>query len=191
MAIESIYKHRTMLMKTFGLDLPNLGAVMLPVEPFDIFGEGRDKLLSVDDLYVSDNPKLWWVNGDVSDKAHITLLYGLLQPAYVIRGAVDEVLAAWDKPEYLAPERITIFPSAVEGEEGYAAIVVEVDDPFIWDAHFRLSYLPHVNTFPEYKQHMTLAYVRMEKAQHWMDVLQEAQFHIYVKEGDLDYGENK
>lgn len=178
------------LMQRIGINPGELGAVMLPVESFDIFGEGRDTKLDTSDLYVSENPKFWWVNGDVSDKAHITLLYGLLTPAYEQKENVDEVLADWDRPEYFAPQRVTFFPSPTD--EKYAAIVVEIDqeDPFLLDAHARLSYLPHVDTYAIYKPHFTLAYVRLEAAQHWMDVINDAQFHIYVKEG-LDYGENR
>lgn len=171
------------------IDPNKLGCVMLPMEPFDLFGEGRDQLLDVEDLYVSDNPDLFWVNGDVSDKAHITLLYGLMTMAFEQKENVDEVLADWIRPEYVAPERVTFFP----GPNGapYAAIVVEVEDPHLDEAHARLSYLPHVNTFPAYRPHMTLCYVKLEAAQRWMDILTEAQFHLYVKPEGLDYGSER
>lgn len=188
MFTKSIYAYSDMLQR-IGINPKELGCVMLPVEPFDIFGEGRDQLLDVEDLYVSEDPELWWVNGDVSDKAHITLLYGLLTPAYEQKENIDELLADWDMPEYFVPERIMFFPDP--RGENYAAIVVEIDDPHLEEAHARLSYLPHVNTFPKYRSHMTIAYVRLAAAQRWMDVLSDAQFHIYVKEGGLDYGEKK
>lgn len=174
-------------LELLGINTNKLGCVMLPCEPFDLFGEGRDQLLDVEDLYHSDNPELNHVAGDVTHKSHITLLYGLMQKAYLphIKNAVDSVLEGWDRPEYLAPERIDFFPDP--RGEGYAAIVIKVDDPHLEEAHARLSYLPHVNTFPRYDPHMTVAYVKLEAAQKWMDVLQKAQFHIYVKDG-LDYG---
>lgn len=177
------------LLLELGYDINKLGCVMLPVEPFDIFGEGRDAKLSQEDLYASNHPDKGWIAGDVSDKAHITLLYGLIEKAYDQQEAVDKVLETWDRPEYLIPERISIFPSNDDEEPGYAAIVVEVDDPHLIEANQRLSYLPHINTFPEYRAHMTLAYVKLEEAAKWRDVLEEAQFHIYVKDG-LDYGKD-
>lgn len=188
MTTKSIHEYDG-LMKDIGIDVNKLGCVMLPTEPFNIFSEGRELLLDVEDLYVSDDPAKFWVNGDVSDNAHITLLYGLLTPAYEQKSNVYEVLHSWRRPEYLVPKGITFFPSP--NEEKYAAIVVEVDDPKLLDAHHRLSYLPHVNTFPAYRAHMTLAYVRLEVAQKWVDVLSEAQFHIYVEDGRLDYGSEK
>lgn len=188
MTTKSIHEYDE-LMEKLGIEVSELGCVMLPVEPFDIFGDGRDQVLDVEDLYASNDPKKWWIQGDVSEKAHITLLYGLITPAFEQKENVDEVLASWDRPEWLIPERVTFFPSPYE-DEPYAAIVVEIEDQHLMEAHQRLSYLPHVNTYPTYRAHMTIAYVRKEKAQRWMDVLNAADFHIYVKDG-LDYGEKK
>jgi len=176
------------LMKDLLINVNTLGCVMLPTEPFDLFGEGRDRLLDTEDLYVSSNPAKFWVNGDVSDDAHVTLHAGLMQPAYLQKDYVDTVLEAWDRPEYLAPTGITFFPSPDKLESDYAAIVVEFDDPSLIEAHQRLSYLPHVNTFPDYNPHMTLAYVRLDAAQRWMDILSQAEFHVYVTDGELNYG---
>lgn len=180
------------LMKELTIDVNQLGAVMLPTEPFDIFGDGRDELLDASDLYASNDPAKFWIQGDVSEKAHITLLYGLLMHPYVepMKTAVDTVLADWERPEYLIPERVTIFPSRDKEEPDYAAIVVEIEDEHLMEAHRRLSYLPHVNTFPEYRAHMTLCYVKLDKAQWWMDILNLAVMNIVVKDG-LDYGEDK
>ena len=189
MSTKSIHEFDHVL-KNIGIKVNELGCVMLPTEPFDLFGEGRDALLHPEDLYVSDNPEKFWVNGDVSEKAHITLLYGFLTPAYKQTENVDAVLKDWTRPEYLIPENITFFPSPDKDEPNYAAIVVKVEDPHLEEAHQRLSYLPHVNTFPVYTAHMTLAYVKLEAAVKWMEVLEEAQFHIYIKDG-LDYGSKK
>lgn len=192
MTTKSIHEFDA-LMEALDIDVNKLGCVMLPVEPFDIFGEGRDALLNTEDLYASNDPAKFWVAGDVSEKAHITLLYGLMEPPHksnIMKNAVDTVLADWDRPEFLAPEEISFFPSPFKDEPNYAAVVVKLDDPHLDEAHARLSYLPHVNTFAVYQQHMTLCYVKLEAAQRWMDVLNEAQFHLYVKEG-LDYGEER
>lgn len=177
------------LMKDLDIVVSELGCVMLPTEKIDLFGEGRSKHLDPSDLYASNDPKKWWVQGDVSDKAHITLLYGLMKPAYEQKDAVDRVLAGWERPEYLIPNHISIFPS--QDEEKYAAIVVEVRDRSLIEAHQRLSYLPHVNTFAQYKAHMTLAYVKAEVADTWVAAFEKSEFHIYVKPGDLDYGSEK
>lgn len=190
MPTKSIHEFDTLL-EINNINVNKLGCVMLPCEPFDIFGEGRDQWLKHDDLYVSENPEQFWIQGDVSNKAHVTLLYGLMTPAFLQKENIEEVLNTWDRPEFLAPERISIFPQPGTEHPEYAAIVVEIDDPHILEAHQRLSYLPHINTFPEFKQHMTLAYVRFEEAQKWMDVLERANFHIYPIKDALDLGSPK
>lgn len=187
MTTRSIHDYPDLL-KKLDIDVNKLGTVMLPVEAFDIFGEGRDALLSQGDLYASENPAKFWVQGDVSDKAHITLHGGLLTLAYLQKDNVDEVLDTWVRPTALIPDVVTFFPSPDASEPGYAAIVVTVEDLHLDEAHARLSYLPHVNTFPVYQAHMTLCYVKLEVAQHWCDVLNLATIILHVKEGDLDYG---
>lgn len=188
MSTKSIHEFSELLSNA-GIETSDMGCVMLPVEPFNIFGNGRENILLPEDLYVSQDPKKKYVNGDVSEKAHITLLYGLLSKAYLIKDLVDGVLEGWDCPEYFIPESIGIFESKDKDEPGYAAIVVEIEDQHLVEAHQRLSYLPHINTFPDYRAHMTLAYVKLEEAQKWKDVLEQEAFHIYVKEG-LDYGDD-
>jgi hypothetical protein len=177
------------VMKDLDIVVSELGCVMLPTEPFDIFSEGREHLLDTEDLYASNDPDKWWVQGDVSAKSHVTLLYGLMKPAYEQKEAVDRVLDTWEWPEYLIPERIVMFPS--QDDDEYAAIVVEFEDPRLVEAHQRLSYLPHINTFAEYRPHMTLCYVRLEAAQYWVDILDQVPFHVYVKGSPLDYGSEK
>jgi hypothetical protein len=190
MSTRSIHEYDD-LMDRLGLDVNKLGCVMLPMEPIDLFGDGRADILDIEDLYASNDPAKFWVAGDVSDKAHITLLYGLITPAYEQTENVDEVLASWDRPSYLAVDSVTFFPSPFKDEDGYAAIVAKVEDPHLDEAHARLSYLPHVNTFPSYEPHMTLAYVKLESAQRWCDILNLATLVLEVKQEGLDYGKQR
>lgn len=145
---------------TLGISIPDLGCVMLDVEPLT---EVHD-LIPDEALYVADDPAMWWVNGRVQ-KSHLTLLYGLLQPGPVWREQIDAVMEGWEPTGGLYIERWTAFepPSA---EHDYACIVGEVHrSKEILEAHARLSFLPHINTYPEYKPHVTVAYVKSE----WKD----------------------
>jgi len=175
------------VMEGLSIDVNELGAVMLPVEPFELFGQGRSFHLDPEDLYASNDPSEGWVAGDVTGEAHITLLYGLLKAGYN-KEAIDGVLKGWAAPMWLDPQKVSIFHT--EGKP-YSAIVVEVEHTLLRDAHARLSYLPHVNTFPEYKAHVTLAYVKAEKALYWQEVLSNEQFHIYPLHDTIDYGFKK
>ncbi|GAA4176470.1 2'-5' RNA ligase family protein [Gryllotalpicola koreensis] len=154
-----------------GIEVSELGCVMLPVSSFDVF-DGREGLLDQADLYTSTNPEHWWVDGAVAAKGgHVTLLYGLLQRAWQIEDQVRAVLADWEPPAQLSVSHVEVFDSP-DPDEPYGCVVARLDvTRELADAHARLSFLPHVDTFPEYKPHVTLAYVKRRKAHDWADLL--------------------
>jgi 2'-5' RNA ligase len=128
---------------------------MLDLEPIDAAA-----VLPPDWAYYANNSEYRWVRG-FEVQSHITLLYGLLKNANTIRWAIDEVLEGWE-PGEIAVDRIDSFPSNLDGEP-YACIIGHIRvTPELLDAHARLSYLPHIDTFWEYKPHVTLGYVHEE-----------------------------
>lgn len=144
--------------RRLGIDPFDLGCIMLDVVPFDVAAcvpDGRE------DLYFSSNPKLKYAQGDVaSSKAHLTLLFGLLEKGPKWKKEVDAVLEGWDQPEAVVVDRIGYFPSSVPGED-YSCIVAHIKPTErLLDANARLRMLPHIDGFPEYKPHVTLAYVK-------------------------------
>ena len=139
-----------------GVNIHDLGCVMLDVEPIDLRGAIPEEW-----AYTSTNPKLSYVSG-IQEEAHITLLFGLLQNANLIRSAVDEVLEGWE-PGPISVWTIDAFPSPLP-EEPYVCLVAKIWGQGLKDAHARLSLLPHINTFPEYQPHLTLAYVHKDHA---------------------------
>ena len=174
-----------------GIDVNKLGCVMLPVEPFDVFGEGRDELLDRNDLYFTRDPGRFWINGDVArNGGHVTLLYGLLQPAWHLEEEgrlVTGVMAGWSNPHVVHAEGIEIFESPFP-DEPYGCVVAKLNVTHeLADAHARLSYLPHVDTYPDYTPHVTLAYVKREQAQDWADILSLAPL-VFETGSRLDLG---
>ena len=169
----------------------NLGCVMLPVEDIMLIDGTRKNFLDPEDLYTSPDPEKFWIKGDVTHKAHVTLLYGLLAPAYEIKEFVDAVLEDWERPWHFDSPEVVAFDSPTPDTEPYKCIVAKVMSPELIEAHQRLSFLPHVNTHPEYQPHITLAYVKEDKAEHWVDVLNFGKLEFLVKDGPLDYGENR
>lgn len=163
------------LLEATGIDPNTLGAVMLPVLLRDGLVEHGFAigLLSRDDLHVSDNPERFWIKGDVSNDAHITLLYGLLTPAYEQEDLIHRLMSDWTRPAWLPITGYEAFPSPFE-DEPYACIVARIGDQggALAAARGLLEYLPHVNTFPEYKSHATIAYVKPEAAEAWLAFLQ-------------------
>lgn len=165
----------------FGIDLRTLGCVMLGVEAPDT------SFIKDEDLYHTNDPKKFWIDGRVQG-SHVTLKYGLLP--MVKRKHVDRVLEGHPLPIMLNGYGIEMFPSPYP-DEPYECIVSLIDTTPQWDEglmalHNQLNYLPHINTFPDYKPHVTLAYVRKG----WYDEQCNDLWHMtntFVT-GELDYG---
>src|SRR5437773_5803940 len=139
-------------LKDMGTDPPNLGCVMLDVEPID-----TASMVPADWAYTARDPSRFWIKGlEAGD--HITLLYGLLSNANTIREAVDEVLDGWE-PGALSIASVGSFPSTF-ADEPDTCIVVHIEaTSALLVAHARLSPLPHIDTHPPYPAQSTLAYV--------------------------------
>ena len=136
-----------------------LGCVMLDVMQDKTFS--APDLDGEDYLYKSPDPKKFWIDGWVMNKAHITLLYGLLEPAQKYAVSIEEVLGMW-KIEHVEIEEIGFFESPYP-EEPYYCIVAHIRKTLeLQEGHDRLTFLPHVNTFPGYKPHMTIAYIKKD-----------------------------
>lgn len=170
MPIESAHNFQVQLQHEFGINYTKLGVVTLTLETLDIpkLAPGIEN-----DLYYSEHPYRQWLAGDVaSRKAHVTLRYGLLKPAYDTRETIDLLLSD-TVPTKVHLEAIEVFQTPFHDEE-YSCIVARVRSAHnLVLAHDRLGYLPHVNTFPDYKPHLTLAYVDRTRVARWAQILQE------------------
>lgn len=107
-----------------------------------------------------------WVKGPVAEKgSHVTLLYGLVDleirnanhrlAGQAYKETVDELLAGLD----LVDGRYRISDLDVFENPAYDVVVGRVSSTVLNEANRRLRYLPHVDTFADYKAHVTLAYV--------------------------------
>lgn len=145
-----------------GMKLGNFGCIMLDVESVpvsDILG------VSSSWFYYSKNSMLNYVKGPVAEKrAHATLLYGLTPDKNAganQRDSVDELLKDLDLSSVIV-DHVDYFPS--QFNEPYACVVAKLQtDGDLGEANRRLRFLPHIDTFVEYKPHVTLAYVRQEE----------------------------
>lgn len=174
---EAVYQN-------LGIDVDTLGCVMLGLEPMDV-----ESILPAEWAYTARNPKRFWIKG-LQVKSHVTLLYGLL-PVYRDRqqyeDSVNEVLSGW-APSPVEIAYVDRFPSPYE-DEPYACIVAHLGTEGLIDAHHRLSFLPHINTFPTYKPHMTLAYVKAERGAEAVELLRDAGIDLEtITSTNLNYG---
>lgn len=136
----------------------DLGCIMLDLEPIPV-----KAMLPADTAYFygrDDDPSLRYVRGPVAEKgAHATLLYGLTPDKHAgvrEQESVDELLDGLDLSSVTIAD-VGHFP----GQFGlpYACIIAHVTSLDLIEANRRLRFLPHVDTFLEYRPHVTLAYV--------------------------------
>ena len=139
------------LYELLGIDTRELGCMMAKFStPTMLLNEIPEYLLYHD----PEDPGEY---GKVFD-SHVSLLYGLLKPAHETREAVDLVLrdlSFYEKTLFALADWFS--PS----DQSYDVLYIPPVDkaPFV-DAHQRLSRLPHVNLYPVYVPHLTLAYVK-------------------------------
>lgn len=155
--------------KQMDINLDKLGCVMLDLDPLDnMWSLEQDGFIS---LYKSTNPNRKWIDGwVVSETAHITLLYGLLDNAHNWENPINQVLTGWNMDE-VEIDHISYFDSPYEDENYYCIVAhIKVTDELM-EGHQRLEFLPHVNTFTGYKPHMTICYI--EKNEKTRDTLLE------------------
>lgn len=168
-------------LREMGINIAGLGCVMLDVDPLP-----TAQMVPQEWAYESTHPDRFWIKGlEAGD--HITLLYGLLANANTIRPAIDEVLAGWE-PGRVRVESVGSFPSTFD-DDPYACVVGHIElTPEILDAHARLSLLPHIDTFWDYKPHLTLGYVhRHHEAEAVDEFSQQVAGRELITRG-LNYG---
>jgi 2'-5' RNA ligase len=145
--------------KALGINLAQLGCVMADLEWPNIECPTWVK----DYLHTSTHPDRFWINGWIAEaNPHVTILYGLLQKAKNIEWHIGEVLSGW-KLDWVELENFSYFESPYPDEPYYCVIAHIKKTLELLEGHQRLSFLPHINTFPEYTPHMTVAYIKKEQ----------------------------
>lgn len=142
------------------INLDKLGCVMLDIEGSEIVSPPENV------LYYTDHPERFWIKGFVAGSVpHVTLLYGLLDSANTTwRDYAGLVLGDW-KIADIEIDHVGYFDSPYTDEEYYCIVAHVKITPELLEGHSRLELLPHINTFPEYKAHITLAYIKKDEVQ--------------------------
>ncbi len=171
-----------------GVNVNQLGVVMLDVEPFtvtDLVTKGQN------DLYFAQNQERFWIQGAVAESsAHVTLLYGLMESAQAWKPLIDIVLADWTPPT-LVVESLGVFESPF-ADEPYSCIVAHIKTtPELLEGHKRLELLPHVNTYSEYRPHLTIAYVKEEAKDRWLTELGSTLNGKSLSVNKINYGKQR
>lgn len=162
------------------IDPSNLGCIMLDTELLDVRKHVED---ADDDLFIKDG----WGDGAAAEtEAHVTLLYGLLENGNTWKDKVDAVLKGWSLASVKVDE-VGFFDLG----DSYAIIAHIEKTPELIDGHERLTLLPHIQTFSEYKPHLTLAYVKYEQAtvDKWVEALGAQYNGKTIKTRAINYGD--
>lgn len=142
-----------------GVNIDKLGCIMLDVDGSEIVNHIRES-----DLYITDNPDRFWIKGFVAEKVpHVTLLYGLLQSGNTTyKKYVDKVLEGW-KVDNVEVDHVGFFESPYKDDLYYCIVAhLKISDE-LKQGNQLLQLLPHINTFPDYKAHITIAYIRKDE----------------------------
>jgi phage portal protein BeeE/2'-5' RNA ligase len=165
-----------------GINPDDLGCIMIDTEQLDITDlveDGEADLVEATDRHEH-------AMGAVAElEPHITLLYGLLENGNVWKDKVDTVLKGW-KIETATIDKVDFFDTP----DSYAVIAHIKVTPELIDGHERLTLLPHIQTFSEYKPHMTLAYVKKDSdVDKWVKALGAAYNGKEIMVSGINYGD--
>lgn len=166
-----------------GVNPNELGCIMLDVEPMEVLKHIPAELH--DDLVQATTRHDHAMGAVAETEPHVTLLYGLLENGNVWKDKVDAVLDGWSIGTVKIAE-VGYFDTS----DSYAVIAHVETTPELVDGHERLTLLPHIQTFSEYKPHITLAYVNKDAdIDDWVDYLGTAYNGKTVKTAEVNYGD--
>ena len=163
------------------IDPNDLGCIMLDLDRLEVLsvvGEGASS-----DLASTVTMDRTAVPGE--EATHVTLLYGLLENGNVWKDKVDTLLEGWDM-ESVTIKDIGYF----DLPESYAIVAHVETTTDLLEGHNRLTLLPHIQTFSDYRPHVTLAYISKEAdLGKWLTALNAQYEGAELKVNGLNYGD--
>lgn len=141
-----------------------LGCIMLDLIPFSPSEVVHAMSVLSEDLYTQKEPSRFWINGlTMARNPHMTLIFGLMKSGEEYKEQIAKLFKDWYLPDQAVQvESIGHFPSPFEDEPYYCIVAhIKVTDAIL-EAHQRLQMLPHIDTYSEFKPHVTLAYIRKD-----------------------------
>lgn len=159
------------------------GCIMLDTQTMPILKHVPD---GKDDLVDSTDRHDHTMGAVAESEAHVTLLYGLLENGNVWKDKVDTVLKDWNVKD------VTISKvGSFDLGDSHAIVAHIKKTPELVDGHERLTLLPHIQTFSEYKPHLTLVYVQHDDAtaRKWVKALGKQYNGTTLKTKGINYGD--
>ncbi len=155
---------RERILAEAGVDVRTLGFVGLTLDPLPV-RERLDSMdwgkpvLSEDYVYAPEGDFRHWVQGPVAEVSpHVTAKYGLLTPSHQRKAVIDELVGDLSDATVTVTD-IEVFQSFYD-DLPYGCLVARVGGEWLEEINAELSILPHVDSFPSFKPHITLAYLK-------------------------------
>ncbi len=174
-----------------GYDLSKLGCIMYSLDSTNV-ESAVSEVITDSDTYYAKNKDRFWIDGIVANNAHVTVLYGLLRSGMEMKKHVDAILKGVDVKDVVV-DNVGVFASPYENEDYYCIVAHLKISPELQEAHDRLTFLPHINTFPGYKGHSTLAYIKKDdkRLSAIIETLNKQLSGKSLRVTGIDYGGNK
>lgn len=147
--------------EALGYNLSKLGCLMLDTEPIKTtyYQVMQDGITAYFPEYKAKNKDRFWINGYVADKTpHLTLFYGFLQEAGCFKWHIEKLLEGTNISSVTIKD-VSFFESPYEDEPYYCIVAKVEKTPELLEAHSKMTLLPNLQTFPDYKPHITIAYI--------------------------------
>lgn len=166
-----------------GIDPNDLGCIMLDLETMpiiEVVGNGAEADL------VTESTRHDHMMGAVAEReAHVTLLYGLLENGNTWKDKVDSLLEGWSYGGVKVKD-IGYF----DLPESYAVVAHLEETTDLLEGHNRLTLLPHIQTFSDYRPHVTLAYIKKDAdLGKWLTSLNKQYADTTIAATGINYGD--
>jgi 2'-5' RNA ligase len=139
------------------IDKDKFGCIMLDVTKIPVMDYAQ---ATEDDLFTSNDAESYMQGAVAEHTPHVTVLYGLMESGQAWRKWVNIVLKGWH-PETVTVDKVGYFD--IPGKDNYCVIAHIQVTKQLKEGNGRLRILPHVDTFMEYKPHVTLGYIKKDK----------------------------
>jgi 2'-5' RNA ligase len=105
----------------------------------------------------------------LEDESHVTLLYGIHSNA-VTDEQVKEAARGMAGPIKL--HNASLF------QNDFDVLKFEAENPTLHGCNFNLRQLPHTSTYPDYKPHATIAYLKKGEGHKYTEVLMDKAYTV-------------
>lgn len=137
-------------------DFPQAAKIRDMIDPADVYYEEGDRSYGLE------------------DEPHTTLLYGLHADV------PDEIVMQKCTKGPIGP--IRLHNASLFRNPKYDVLKFDAENPVLFDINQDLSELPHTTSFPDYKPHATIGYLKSGTGDKYVDLLKDVEYTVSPSE---------